>query len=290
MDNFDGKLAVITGAGSGIGRELAVALSRYGARLALLDINEPSVEETANRCRQSAGGAVSTHQCDVTDAAAVESVASQVAEAHDSSHVNLLVNNAGIGSTESFLDGDPNVWERTFDICWGGVYHCSRSFLPMVVTAEEGHIVNISSINGLWASLGPSRTHTSYCAAKFAVRGFTEALITEMRLLAPHVGVSVVMPGHIGTDLVANSNATLGRPWTGEVTEAQAAFRNAAPTTPAEAAQIILNGVRAGRWRILIGHDAHVLDEAIRADPEGAYEPGFVDFLHEQGILVGLVQ
>ena len=96
-------------------------------------------------------------------------------------------------------------WERTFNICWGGVYLCTRAFLPMMLQADAAHIVNTSSVNGFWASVGPRVSHTAYCAAKFAVKGFTEALIADLRLNAPHIKCSVVMPGHIGTSIVANS-------------------------------------------------------------------------------------
>ena len=96
-------------------------------------------------------------------------------------------------------------WERTFNICWGGVYNCTRAFLPMLQNAEEGHIVNTSSINGFWASVGPCTPHTAYSAAKFAVKGFTEALITDLRINAPHIKCSVVMPGQIGTSIRANT-------------------------------------------------------------------------------------
>ena len=96
-------------------------------------------------------------------------------------------------------------WEKTFNVCWGGVYDCTRAFLPMLLKAEEGHIVNTSSVNGFWASVGPRIPHTAYSAAKFAVKGFTEALITDLRINAPHIRCSVVMPGHIGTSIPLNS-------------------------------------------------------------------------------------
>ncbi len=289
MRNFTGRLAVITGAGSGIGRELAVALASEGCRLALLDVNPAAAEETARLCQPNSAVTVSVHGCDVTDPRAVDDAADAVRAAHGTDHINLLVNNAGIGSVEGFVHGDREAWELTFDVCWGGVYNCCRSFVPLAIAAAEGQIVNVSSVNGLWASLGPNRTHTSYSAAKFAVRGFTEALITEMRLVAPHVKVAVVMPGHVGTNILSNSQSRLGRRATANLAETEAAFRASAPTTPAEAARIILEGVRSGRWRILVGHDAGLLDEALRADPEGAYESDFVARLHDQGAFVGLI-
>lgn len=291
MDNFAGKIAVITGAGSGIGRQLALSLARQGANLALLDINSEAVAETAQRCRaeMTDEARCTAHYGDVTSPDDVARAAAEVTEQHQSRHVNLLFNNAGIGLTESFLTGDRKIWEKTFDVCWGGVYNCSRVFVPLVVASSEGHIINISSVNGLWASLGPSRTHSAYSAAKFAVRGFTEALVTEMRIEAPHVGVSVVMPGHIGTDIVTNSQQAVDRGLSETAQQAAATFVEAAPTTPAEAAEVILDGVRRNQWRILIGRDAQLLDQALRDDPEGAYEPSFVQALHEQGVFQGLL-
>ena len=141
----------------------------------------------------------------------------------------------------------------------------------------------------MWASLGPDKTHTSYSAAKFAVRGFTEALMTEMRLVAPHVKVAVVMPGHISTNILSNSQTRLGRRATTNLAVGEARFQESAPTSATEAAAAFLDGVRAGRWRILVGPDAVLLDEALRADPEGAYEPSFIDRLHDQGAFLGLI-
>jgi NAD(P)-dependent dehydrogenase (short-subunit alcohol dehydrogenase family) len=114
----------------------------------------------------------------------------------------MLFNNAGIGGGGSFLVDDRAEWERTFGVCWFGVYYCSRAFMPLLVASDEGYIVNTSSVNGFWASLGPNIAHTAYSAAKFAVKGFSEALINDLRVNAPHVKVAVVMPGHIGVHCV----------------------------------------------------------------------------------------
>jgi len=189
-------------------------------------------------------------------------------------------------------------------VCWGGVYNCSRAFVPLLVASDDGYLVNTSSVNGFWASLGPGVPHTAYSSAKFAVKGFSEALLEDFRINAPHVKVAVVMPGHIGTDIVINSRRLLGAPEPEEMTADDLAevrrtmaqrglpvegiadddlrkgvammgemFRDAAPLNAAQAATIILDGVRAGKWRILVGDDAHKLDEAVRADPEKAYGP-----------------
>jgi NAD(P)-dependent dehydrogenase (short-subunit alcohol dehydrogenase family) len=198
--------------------------------------------------------------------------------------------------------------EKTFNICWGGVYHCTRAFLPMLQKAEEGHIVNTSSVNGFWASIGPGIPHTAYSAAKFAVKGFTEALITDLRINAPHIKCSVVMPGHIGTSIPQNSRKIQGGSQSdattaGQIAQARARiastgrdvsalsdddvrkvvaererrFREEAPTSAAEAATIILDGVKADNWRILVGKDAHQIDELVRQSPERAYDLDFFE-------------
>jgi NAD(P)-dependent dehydrogenase (short-subunit alcohol dehydrogenase family) len=290
MESFEAKIAVITGGGTGMGRELAVALANAGAHLALCDVNEENLAATKDLCGQANGAiTVSTHRCDVSDEAQVARFRDEALAAHDTDHINLLFNNAGIGNTSSFITDDREAWEKTFNVCWNGVYICSRVFMPLLVASDEGHIINTSSVNGMWASLGPSRTHTSYSAAKFAVRGFTEALVTDLRLNAPHVKASVVFPGHIGTEIVTNSAQVLGRDTDAEVNEFSNAFRNLAPTTAAQAADIILAGVQAGDWRILVGEDAHILDGLLRDDPTGAYEQAFVDRLHALGALEVLV-
>ena len=214
----------------------------------------------------------------------------------------------------SFIKSTREEWEKTFNVCWYGVYYSTRAFMPMILKAHEGHIVNTSSVNGFWASLGPTRAHTAYPAAKFAVKGFTEGLICDLRLNASHVKCSVVMPGHIGTSIVENSRKILTGHGIGEMTANEIAdarrsieamgfptaslsdaqirtliaerarqFETAAPTSAAEAATIILNGVRNEQWRILIGKDAECMDALVREAPEQAYEQGFIDRLRAAG-------
>ena len=255
---------------------------------------------------------VSTCEADVSDEAQVLAFQRAVAEAHETDHVHLLFNNAGIGGGGSFVGDQRDDWDKTFAVCWNGVYYCTRAFLPMLLASPEGHVVNTSSVNGFWASLGPRSAHTAYSAAKFAVKGFSEALINDFRLNAPHLQVSLVMPGHIGTSIVINSGRILGhdpKEMSDEEIEAERdrmqrfgfplesattdqirqglqligeTFRDNAPLTAAEAATIILDGVRQNRWRILVGEDAHVLDELVRDDPEQAYEPEFMDRLRSK--------
>ncbi len=291
MESFEDKIAVVTGAGTGMGRELAVALASEGANLALCDVNDEYLAETRSRCTEARSDAtVTVHSCDVTIEADLERFRDEALEQHDTDHINLLFNNAGIGGRGSFVADDREGWERTFDVSWRGVYLGCRVFLPLLIAADEGHVINTSSVNGIWASLGPNRSHTAYSAAKFAVRGFTESLVTDLRLNAPHIGASVVIPGHIGTEIIANSVAIQGDPMAPEITERSNTFRNTAPTSAEQAAAVILDGVRDGRWRILVGDDAYAVDVLVRDDPDGVYEPPFAERLKNLGVLDVLVQ
>jgi NAD(P)-dependent dehydrogenase (short-subunit alcohol dehydrogenase family) len=261
-----------------MGRELVRQLAAEGCHVATCDLSVEEMAETQRLALADApdGTVVTTHVCDVSDEASLIEFRNAVVTQHQTDHVNLLFNNAGIGGGGSMITDPREVWERTFDVCWGGVYLGVRTFLPLVIAADEGHIVNTSSVNGFWASIGPDRPHTAYSAAKFAVKGFSEALITDLRVNAPHVKVSVVMPGHIGTSIVENSMRHGAHELDMETAEMvqlmSDMFRDQAPMTAAEASTEILDGVRAGRWRILVGDDARKLDEAVRAHPEIAYE------------------
>lgn len=287
MFNFDGAVTVITGAGDGMGRSLAVQLAAQGARLSLCDIFGDPLEETRDLClAASPDASVVTAICDVSDEAQVQALAKTTTEELACDHVNLLFNNAGIAGGRSMIVDDRAIWERTFAVTWGGVYLMTRTFLPLLVAAERAWLVNTSSVNGFWASIGPDVAHTAYSTAKFAVKGFSEALITDLRLHAPHVGVSVVMPGHIGTGIASNTVKAHGLEADDEMQERGEAFRARAPMTADEAAAVILDGVANERWRILVGEDAHLLDDGVRSDPEGAYEPGFLDNFGENFLRV----
>jgi hypothetical protein len=299
-----------------------VQLAAEGCHLGLCDISWENLAETRSLCAATgpAGVTVSIHRCDVGNESDVVTFRDEVLASHDTDHVHLLFNNAGIGGGGSFLTDPREEWERTFGVCWFGVYYCSRAFLPLLVAAEEGHIVNTSSVNGFWASIGPGIPHTAYSAAKFAVKGFSEALITDLQVNAPHVQVSLVMPGHIGTSIALNSMKVLrghdARGMTAEeVAEARVRmkarglpvdnvpdehiraamyqravdFRDQAPVSAAQAAEIILAGVRDDRWRILVGQDAEAMDAAVRADPEAAYEPEFTERIRNLGFLAGVL-
>ena len=306
MKSFAGKIAVITGGGSGMGRQLALQLVAMGCDVAMCDVFAESMAESKRLCLSQAqqGTRVSTFVADVSIEDQVLAFAEAVTRDLDTDHIHLLFNNAGIGGGGSFVDGSREYWDKTFGVCWYGVYYCTRAFLPLLRNADEGHIVNTSSVNGFWASLGPGRPHTAYCAAKFAVKGFTEALVTDLSLNAPHIKCSVVMPGHIGTDIGTNSRKILRGSETAidisavrkvfaaqgidvagysddqiraRVAELDKRFREGAPTTAADAATIILDGVKAERWRILVGKDAEFLDDRVRAAPEEAYSPAFYE-------------
>jgi len=160
------------------------------------DVSPTGLAETQRLCEAAGlpqGLRVTTRIADVADRTQVERFRDEVADRHQTDKIHLLFNNAGISGGGSMITNSRDEWERTFNICWGGVYNCNpRVFLPMLQNAEEGHIVNTSSINGFWASVGPRIPHTAYSAAKFAVKGFTEALITDLRINAPHIKCSVV--------------------------------------------------------------------------------------------------
>ncbi len=164
---------------------------------------------------------VTGYACDVADEAQVLRFRDELVEQHASDHVGLVFSNAGIGGGESFVAGSREVWERTFAVDWWGVYYCARVFLPLLKASGDGVLVNTSGVNGFWTSLGPGMPQTAYSAAKFAVRGFTEALIEDLRINAPHVHAAVVMPGHVGTDIIVNSIRARGLPAPGQTSDAQ---------------------------------------------------------------------
>lgn len=311
---FRGRVAVVTGGGTGMGRELVRQLTADGCDVATCDVIEENLTDTAALCASDGNpGQVLTHVADVSFETDVLAFRDAVAAWRP--HVNLLFNNAGIGGGGSIIEDDREQWEKTFAVCWYGVYYNTRAFLPLLLKSDAGHVVNTSSVNGFWASLGPNIPHTAYSSAKFAVKGFTEALITDFRINAPHLRASVVMPGHIGTSIAINSRKLLGQD-PKEMTEAQVAqvrermaksgldlsgasdedirlgiqaqgeaFRDQAPTSASQAATIILDAVKRGDWRILVGDDAVILDEMVREVPTDAYLPGFMDRVHARGAL-----
>ena len=310
MDSFAGKLAVVSGAGSGMGRELVRQLAAEGCSVGACDWHPDDLAETAELARAAAGAGarVTSHVCDVSMEEQVLRFRDEVLQQHSAAHVDLVFSNAGIGGGASFVRDSREAWERTFAVDWWGVYYCARAFLPLLIASGDGVLVNTSSVDGFWATLGPGMPSSAYATAKFAVKGFTEALIEDLRVNAPQVRVAVVMPGHVGTDIIANSRRAQGLPEPEAMSREQLEglipanaragliragllpadasaedlrrllvrietdFREKAPLNPAQAATIILDGVRSGAWRILVGRDAGLLDEAVRAKPEAAYD------------------
>ena len=309
MQNLSAKIGVVTGGGTGIGRELARQLVAEGCHLAICDVIESNLNDTIELCQAENPRKVNVtgFVCDVADELQVQQFCQDVQARHATDHINLLINNAAITGGGSFVQSSREEWERTFNICWSGVYLMTRTFLPLLLKSTEGHLVNMSSANALRAVLGGQVPHTAYSSAKFAVRGFSEALIHDFRFNAPHVSVSVVMAGAVGTELLTNSARILGnnepKDWTDEdikkvrqrwiiagVEQVQdmdddqirargeteiESMRNIG-LTAAKAAGIILNGVKNNEWRILIGDDTVSLDELVRDSPEDAYDPDFV--------------
>ncbi len=305
MDSFTGKLAVVTGGGSGMGGELVRQLAAAGCSVAAGDWHLDTVAQTVVSARAAArpGVLVTGHECDVSDEAQVLRFRDELLQQHSARHVDLVFANAGIGGGASFVTDSREEWERTFAVDFWGVYYCARTFLPLLIGSGDGVLVNTSSVNGLWASLGPGAPSTAYSTAKFAVRGFTEALIEDLRSNAPQVRVALVLPGHVGTDIIVNTRRAHGMPAPTEVSGQKLAdartwltraglldegasdddvrcrlaalehdFRDKAPLSAAEAVGIILDQVRAGAWRILVGEDAKLIDTRVRAKPEAAYD------------------
>jgi NAD(P)-dependent dehydrogenase (short-subunit alcohol dehydrogenase family) len=311
MKDLAGRLAVVTGGGSGMGRELVRQLVAEGCSVALCDVSTTGMAETKRLCQQERlpqGLRITTHIVDVADEPQVKRFRDEVEKQHEMDRIHLLFNNAGIGGGSSMFANSREEWERTFNICWFGVYYCTRAFLPMLQKADKGHIINTSSVNGFWAQIGAHIPQTAYSAAKFAVKGFSEALQTDLRLNAPHIKCSVVMPGHIGTGIAGNTSKVLSgndsdalTPGQLRIVRARIAasgidaskmsdadvekvarerirrFVEEAPMTAAQAATVILDGVKADRWRILVGKDAEKIDQLVRQMPEQAYDVAFFE-------------
>jgi NAD(P)-dependent dehydrogenase (short-subunit alcohol dehydrogenase family) len=253
MRNFNGRVAVITGAGSGIGRALALELAGRGARLALSDVNAVAVADTAASC-EKLGVQAKGYVLDVAEREAVHAHAAEVVADFDK--VNLVVNNAGVAVMATVEEMTYEDFDWIMGINFWGVIHGTKAFLPHLIASGEGHLVNISSVFGL---VGVP-TQSAYNATKFAVRGFTEALRQEMLIEKRPVGVSCVHPGGIRTNIARDARSA------GDIPDEKKAsdFAKIARTSPEDAAKTILRGVERNRARILIGADAHVIDAAPR--------------------------
>jgi NAD(P)-dependent dehydrogenase (short-subunit alcohol dehydrogenase family) len=326
VDSFTGKLAVVTGGGSGIGRELARQLAAQGCSVAACDLNPDTIAVTAATAWALAppGIKVTGHACDVSDEAQVQRFRDELLEQHASDHVDLVFSNAGVFGGASFVKDSRQEWERTFAINWWGVYFCARTFLPLLIASGDGVLVNTSSAAGFWATAGPGAPPiTAYSTSEFAIKGFSEALIEDLRSNAPQVRVVVVMPGVVSTDIATNSRRALGLPEWEQLSDAELLeqlpdigrailigmgllaedfsaddLRRAIPRlkaelqgkgfTAAQAATIILDGVRSGAWRILVGDEAKMLDEQVRANPEAPFN--YENYAEMYGPLIARAQ
>ncbi|MGH3186496.1 MAG: SDR family oxidoreductase [Streptosporangiaceae bacterium] len=253
------------------------------------------------------GVRVTGHVCDVSDEAQVQRFRDELLEQHASDHVDLVFSNAGVAGGSSFIKDSREEWERTFAINWQGVYLCARVFMPLLIASGDGVLINMSSVAGFWATTGNGVPLTAYCASEFAIKGFSESLIPDLRANAPQVRVAVVMPGQVNTAIADNSRRALGLPDYEQLSDAELTemipeeartilvamgllpegfsaddFRRAIPRLkeqfadqgflPAKAAAIILDGVRSGAGRILVGEEAEMLDEHVRANPEAPFD------------------
>jgi NADP-dependent 3-hydroxy acid dehydrogenase YdfG len=255
MTDIKGKVAVITGAGSGIGRALAYDLARRGAKLAISDVDTVGLAETAKQVRVI-GAPVHEQRLDVTDRAAVLAYADTVVAEYGT--VNLVFNNAGIAFSGDVEAMTFEQIERVMDVDFWGVVNGTKAFLPHLIASGDGHVVNISSLFGLLAM--PSQS--AYNAAKFAVRGFTESLRQEMIINRHPVQVTCVHPGGIKTAIARNAGAVEGKD---PVKLAEFFDAKLAKTSPEQAAKTILRAVTGNRPRAVVGLDAKALDVFIRA-------------------------
>ncbi|WP_436700215.1 SDR family NAD(P)-dependent oxidoreductase [Nocardioides sp. BYT-33-1] len=250
MKNLSNKVVVITGAGSGIGRALAVNLAGKGARLALSDVDTAGLDETAALAKDAGSPDVRTARLDVADREAFAAYAAGVAEHFG--QVNVVVNNAGVALAGDVVDLDYQDMEWIVGINFWGVVHGTKEFLPHLIASGEGHIVNLSSLFGLLAMPGQS----AYNATKFAVRGFTEALREEMLIAGHNVGVTSVHPGGIKTAIARNARVSAKED---KAATARLFDEKLAKMTPERAAEIIVRGIVKNQARVLVGLDAHAL-------------------------------
>jgi len=272
MKTFKNKVAVITGAGSGMGRYLAILLAKDGADVCICDVNEKTLSETLAMLRKF-NVSVSSHILDVSDKKAIEALPKKVIDQHGK--VDLVFNNAGVTAGSHFQDMKEENWDWVMGINFNGVINSTRAFIPHLVNNAEAAIVNTSSIFGIVAVPG----QTAYHATKFAVRGFTESLALEMKQTNPNLQIHCVHPGHIGTNIAATARMS-DEDFKDNETRSSIFSRNAPKTQqemgelfkeggmhPSKAAKIILNGVKKNKTKIFIGLDAKLLDLSQRLFP-----------------------
>jgi butyryl-CoA dehydrogenase len=273
MEQYSGKVAAITGAGSGIGRSLALELATDGCHLALSDIDDAGLAETLAMVEQIAGESdsvragvkVSSARVDVIDREAVDAWAAATVE--EFGQVNLIFNNAGVALSANVSAMTYESFRWLMDINFWGVVHGTMAFLPHLRASGDGHVVNISSVFGL---LGIP-TQSAYNSAKFAVRGFTDALRTELDIEQCGVSATTIHPGGIRTNIARNARFEFAdHEEAVDAEQAAVDFEKLARTTPEKAARLILGAVRKNKRRALIGPDAHLFDAAARLSPRAS--------------------
>src|SRR5258708_40028149 len=260
MPAISGSAAAVPGAASGRGRELALELARRGCDLALADRDEAGLQSLAAEIGRDPARKVSVHCVDVSEPSQIQDFAAAAIAAHPS--LNVLINNAGVALLGTFAEVGQDQMERLINVNFWGVVHGTRAFLPHLSNQRAAHIVNLSSIFGLIAPPG----QTAYCAAKFAVRGFSESLRHELQMANSPVRLSVVHPGGVATNIARNSPSGRG---TDNACRAETIdrFDAMAKTAPAKAARIIIEGIESNKLRILIGKDARFIDLLQRFRP-----------------------
>jgi len=264
MKDFKNKVAAITGAGSGMGRSLAVLLASRGCHVALSDINETGLAETV-KLLNGTGVKVTSQKLDVSDKDAVFAWADQVARDHGK--VNLIFNNAGVALGSAVDGGSYEDLEWIMNINFWGVVHGTKAFLPYLKDSGEGHVINTSSVFGLMGV--PSQS--AYNASKFAVRGFTEALRQELEMAKVNVSATSVHPGGIKTNIAKAARMDTSVNKLGLSTNSTEKFEKLFSTTADEAAAVIIKGVEKNARRVLIGKDAVAIDLMVRLFPS-AYQ------------------
>jgi short-subunit dehydrogenase len=264
MTAIRGAAAAVTGAASGIGRALALELAARGCDLALADRDEAGLQATAAEINRLHSQKVTAHRVDVSEPGQIEDFAQAAVAGHPG--LNIVVNNAGVALLGQFNEIDQAQMDWLMNINFWGVVHATRAFLPHLARQREAHIVNLSSIFGIVAPPG----QTAYAAAKFAVRGFSEALRHELQMATSPVRLSVVHPGGVATNIVRNSRAGVGVTDNTRRAQTIERFDAIAKTTPAAAALRIIQGIEKNQPRILIGNDARFMDLLQRFRP-GTY-------------------
>jgi len=261
MTAISGSAAAVTGAARGIGRALALELAARGCDLALADRDEAGLQQVAAEIARDGKRKVSTHRLDVAEPGQIQEYAAAATSAHPS--LNIVINNAGVALLGQFNEIDQAQMDWLFNINFWGTVHGTRAFLPHLARQPAAHIVNLSSIFGIIAPPG----QTAYCAAKFAVRGFSESLRHELAMANSSVRLSVVHPGGVSTNIARNSRTGSGVTDNARRAQAIDRFDAVAKTTPAAAALRIIQGIEKNQPRILIGNDARFMDLLQRFRP-----------------------